>query len=339
MTKKVVVSGYYGYGNFGDEAILSEIIKRLKELNTDITVLSGNPRTTSVNYIVKSIKNFSFTKVAGVIKQSDVLISGGGSLLQDVTSLKSLLYYSWVIWLGLKYKKDVIIFAQGIGPIKNKIAELFVKSLIKKCTYVSVRDENSYNLMQKWGVDADLVCDPIYSYNSKKQISENIIGIQLRKFKTLNRTLLNKLARQIVKDFYDKKIEIFSFQDALDYEICHEFANCIKNINPKLNVEVISGLSSSMLIERLSKLEYLIAMRFHAILLAMKFGIKTTAINYDIKVEKLAAEFDIPLISMNADEDFDVLFSKMQLEDINKLIETAGNKHFSWKKIDEILQK
>ena len=132
MHKRIVISGYYGFDNFGDEAILSVLVNRLKNFGFEIVVLSSNPRKTSMNYFVNSIKSFDFFQVAGLLKQSNILISGGGSLLQDVTSLKSLVYYLWVIATALRYKKKVIIFAQGIGPIKNKIAEFFTLKILKK---------------------------------------------------------------------------------------------------------------------------------------------------------------------------------------------------------------
>ena len=131
MTKKVVISGYYGADNFGDEAILETLIQRLKKLGSEITVLSTNPEKTTKTHNVNSIKSFAFSKVKKALKQSDILISGGGSLLQDATSVKSLFYYLWVIFTAQFYKKDVIIFAQGIGPISNKIGEFFTKKLLK----------------------------------------------------------------------------------------------------------------------------------------------------------------------------------------------------------------
>ena len=201
MSKKIVISGYYGFGNFGDEAILYTLIQKLKDYDTDITVISGNPQFTIANYYVKAIKNFALFKLIYAIKSADVLISGGGSLLQDVTSVRSLIYYLLVIWLGILFNKKVIIFAQGIGPIKNKFAFFITMSILKKCTFISVRDINSQNLLKNEGINSELVCDPIYSFPLKKSESANTVGIQLRSFKNLSEELLNNLANQIVKDY------------------------------------------------------------------------------------------------------------------------------------------
>lgn len=339
MSKKVVISGYYGYGNFGDEAILYTLIQKLKEFDADVTVISGNPRFTSINYYVKAVKNFSFSKVAGVIKQSDILISGGGSLLQDVTSLKSLLYYLWVIWLGIRYNKQVMIFAQGIGPVNNPVAAFITRVLLKKCAYVSVRDENSLKLLNKWNINAELVCDPIYSFPLASTLNTHSIGIQLRAFKTMNDKLLKSLASQVVKDFPDIKIEVLSFQDSVDLEVCNKFAQYVKSINHNADIEVISGLSGKSLVTKLSTLDYLVGMRFHALLLAMKFGIKSAAINYDIKVEKLADEFNLPKISMTGTDDMDKIFAAMRYESSAELRLKANNKVFDWSGFSEFFEK
>ena len=121
--KKICISGYYGFSNFGDEAILDVLVEYLKSKNVDITIFSKNPVLTATKHRVKCVKTFDFLSVMKNIKNSDVLFSGGGSLLQDKTSLKSLLYYLFVICYALKHQKRVVIFAQGIGPIKNAIAE------------------------------------------------------------------------------------------------------------------------------------------------------------------------------------------------------------------------
>ena len=337
MTKRVVISGYYGFGNFGDEAILSVLIDRLKKIGLEIVVLSSNPRKTSMDYFVNSINSFDFYQVTGLLKQSDILISGGGSLLQDVTSLKSLLYYLWVIFTALRYRKKVIIFAQGIGPINNKIAKFFTGQILKHCTYVSVRDAKSHALLEKMGVKSNLLCDPIFSLDFKKSKNSGCIGIQLRNFPTMNDNLLYKLARQIVKDFFDKNVKIFSFQDSLDLDVCKKFQKILTSLNPSIKTEIISGNSIQDVINEISGLEFMIAMRFHALVTALKSGIKSIAVNYDIKVEKLANEAGLPLISMDASEDLDLIFEEMKHLNEHKLSEFAATHNFDWSGIDEVL--
>lgn len=333
---KVAISGYYGFKNFGDEAILGVLVNHLKQLkDVDITVFSSDVDYTSKTYSVNSVKRFDLKNVIKTIRNSDVLISGGGSLLQDVTSLKSVVYYSLIIALGILFNKKVIIFAQGVGPLNKKVSQLIVSNLLKNCSLVTVRDEKSLTLLRNWGINADLVCDPIYSLDVVQEFNENTVGVQLREFKTMNYNLLHKLALFIAEKFSDKKIEIFSLQESQDLELCKNFENILKTLNPEIKTEIVTD----NIVNRISKLSYLIAMRFHAILVALKCGIKTSAINYDVKVEKLANEANIPLISMDAHENFETIYKK--LENLNKddLLKFSNSKVFDWAKFDELLIK
>ena len=275
----------------------------------------------------------------GVIKQSDVLISGGGSLLQDVTSLKSLIYYLCIISIALFYRKKVIIFAQGIGPIRNKIAQFITGQILKKCDFVSVRDFKSQKMLELMKVNSDLLCDPIFSLSLPVNAQKGVVGIQLRDFATLSDDLLNKLARQIIKEFYDKKIELYAFQYDLDYSICDKFRKKINSLVPNINVEVVHSLTLNEMVERICALEYMIAMRFHALVVALKMGIKCIGINYDAKVEKLANEACIPLISMSAEEDFDQVFYDLKKLSEANLLNYANSKVFDWSKVDNIINE
>ncbi len=329
---KAVISGYYGFKNFGDEAILSVLTNHLKSLDVDVTVFSSDPEFTKNSYNVNSVNSFDFKKIIAAIKNSDFVISGGGSLLQDVTSLKSLVYYSLIIAAGLFFNKKVIIFAQGIGPINNKLARFIIMNLLKQCSLVTVRDEESYNLLNKYGVNAKQVCDPIFSFNINLQTSDGSVGVQLRDFKTMNYNLLNKLALLVSNYFSDKKIKIFSLQEALDLELCKKFENLLHTVSQDIKTEIVTD----NIINEISSLEYMIGMRFHALLAAIKCGVKTCAINYDIKVEKLAKEAGLPLISMDFHENAAEIYSKMQNLKRDELLSFAKTKSFDWSDFDKL---
>ena len=330
---KAVISGYYGYKNFGDETILSVLLEHLKTINVDSVILSGDVNYTKSVHNIDAVNRFDIKNVLKIIKNSDVLISGGGSLLQDVTSLKSLVYYAFVIALAILYRKKVIIFAQGIGPLKSKLSKLIVRFLLKYTAYVSVRDEESLSLLENWGIDADLVCDPVYSISVSDSVKEDAVGVQLRDFSTMNLNLLQKLAMFINAKFSDKKIEIFSLQYVQDYELALRFQNMLKNINPKIVTEIVTD----DIINKISKLKYMIGMRYHALLIAIKSGVKTCAINYDIKVENLANNAKIPVISMEASENFENLYQELKILDTKNLLEYSNSKQFDWSDFDKTL--
>lgn len=290
---KYVVSGYIGFDNFGDEAIARVLTERLKKNGAEkITLISSNPERTKKLHGVDSCGMLNFFES---LKDANVLISGGGSLLQDVTSFKSLVYYLGVIYTALALGKKVEIFAQGIGPINSKFGQFFTKVALKGASKVSVRDKKSQELLETWGIKSELVKDPVFDLELPKKNKQGTVGIQLRSFPTLTDEFLNSLAKTVCEKYSDKKIQIISLQDSVDLNVCKKFAQLL---NTCPNVEILSGLSINDVFEVISNLEYLIGMRFHANVVAIKCGVKTTAINYDIKVQKLAEEYNLPLIEL-----------------------------------------
>ncbi|MCM1010351.1 MAG: polysaccharide pyruvyl transferase CsaB [Fusobacterium sp.] len=292
MAKKVAISGYYGFKNFGDELILSILTEKLKD--HDVTVFSVNPEFTAQTYGVKTARTFNPIDVIKTIAATDVLISGGGSLFQDATSVKSVIYYSFVLGLAQILGKKTIIFAQGVGPLYHPLSRFLVKHLFKRCDAVSVRDEKSLNLLQGWGINAKLVEDPAYSLTIPQAGKEPTTGVQLRQFDGVDEKFLTNLAGAI-----QGKPKIFSLQKSLDLEVCKEFAK-------KTNGEIVE----EKLIEELSRVEILVSMRFHALIVALKAGVKCAVINYDPKVKTLAEKYSLPLIEFT--DSTDVIAEKIK---------------------------
>ena len=304
---KYIVSGYIGFDNFGDEAIAHVLSEKLKKDGAEkVTLISSNPEKTKVLYKVDSCPMLKFLPA---LINSDILVSGGGSLLQDVTSLKSLIYYLIVIYSALFLRKKVWIYAQGIGPINSKVGQILTKFALKKAEKISVRDQKSQELLKSWGIESELVKDPIFELELPQNNSKGTVGVQLRKFEGVNDNFLEKLADEIAKRFSEKKIEVISLQDSIDTEVCEEFAQKLETKGLD-RVEVLKELSLNDVFETISNLEYLIAMRFHANVVGIKSGVKTLAINYDPKVEKLAEEYHLPYINLD-DKDFSEPFNKL----------------------------
>lgn len=293
---KYLISGYIGFDNFGDEAILQVLTSKLKEINAEkITVLSSNPEKTAKMYNIDSEYFLNFFKP---IFDSDVLISGGGSLLQDITSLKSLIYYLTVIVSALVLNKKVIIFAQGFTPFRTKIGKFLTKFVLKHCNKIYVRDKKSQEILKNLKLDSELISDPVFGINIPSSENKNDVGIQLRKFYKLSDSLLNKLADQIALNFSDKKIKLLSLQDSLDLKILEQFKELLKDKG--VDSEICKNLSVNECIKEISSLEYLIGMRFHANLIGAKAGVKILGINYDIKVETLAQTIGFPVIELDS---------------------------------------
>lgn len=307
---KYVISGYIGFDNFGDEAIAKVLTAHLKNNNAEkITVLSSNPHKTSNLYQTHSEYYLNFIKP---IFESDVLISGGGSLLQDITSLKSLAYYLSVILTALLLGKKVVIFAQGFTPFKTKIGKFLTKNIIKYCDAIHVRDSKSQEILKEMGIESNLVADPVFDIEIIEPKYHHGVGIQLRDFHTLTEEFMLNLANEIARNFKDEKIKLFSLQDTLDLNILENFSKMLANKG--IDSEIYKNLSVDDCIKKISELEYLIGMRFHSALVATKAGVKVLGINYDIKVLNLAKKLGFPIIGLN-----DISFTREfeQLKNLN----------------------
>lgn len=294
---KYLVSGYIGFDNFGDEAIAKVLTDFLKQIGAEkITLLSSNPRKTSELYGVESKYFLNFFKS---ILETDVLISGGGSLLQDVTSLKSLIYYLAVIVTALVFNKKVVIFAQGFTPFRTKIGKILTSFVLKYCHKIHVRDIKSKELLESLNVQSELVSDPVFGIEIPK-VEHSGVGVQLRNFPEISEDFLQNLADKIALKFVGQKIKLISLQDSIDLGILEKFSKILSD--KKIESYIVKNLSINDAIKEISSLEYLIGMRFHANLVAVKSGVKVLGINYDIKVSSLAETVGFPLINFSQDD-------------------------------------
>lgn len=339
VKKRFVLSGYFGFKNFGDEAILSVIVKKLKEYGHKVTVLSSDPPYTKGKFkYIRCVNMFKIPDVLGAISRTDFVISGGGSLLQDTTSLKSLLYYLFVIFLGLISGKKVIIFAQGIGPINTPVGKFLTAALLKRCTYVSVRDFKSFELLKKWGVNSELLCDPIFSSTVPDCEKTNTLAVQLRDCKNMSEDFIDRLAQAVVKRFANVDVDIYSFQDAIDLEVCQKFEKALKLLNSDIKTKIYSSLTDEETINNLTRAKYMIAMRFHALIVGLISGVRVLGINYDIKVEKLSNEFGFPLIGLNKDFGNPEM-NLLENQDLDEMKAKLTLKNFNWASFEKVINQ
>jgi len=170
MMNNIIISGYYGFSNAGDEAILWALIEEFKKLRSslNITVLSDQPHKTAAEYGVNSVKRSNLIQVFKAMKQSQIFISGGGSLLQDITSRRSLYYYLFLMTLARKLELVTVLYANGVGPINSPISRYMTKTVLEQHDFLSVRDEESKSFLRKLGIlkkTIDVTADPAFVLN------------------------------------------------------------------------------------------------------------------------------------------------------------------------------
>ena len=153
--KTLTVGGYFGCGNMGDDAILLGLLTFLSQTAPDLRILAltGSPRYDRKRFCVSCVSRRNPLAILHALLRSDALLFGGGSLLQDATSKRSLLYYLSLIRLARHLKRPILFCAAGIGPLIRESARVHVKTALNQCRYVSLRDQRSLHLLTSLGVD------------------------------------------------------------------------------------------------------------------------------------------------------------------------------------------
>lgn len=142
----MLICGYFGYGNFGDEAMLARTVSLLKRHEVHhITILCKNTKKESKINSVYAINRYNFHKVFSAIKNCNVLFFGGGNLLQNETSNRSLRYYCRIIKTARKYGKRTVILSGGIGKITSEKAAEAVTEALMSCNRIFLRTPRDCN--------------------------------------------------------------------------------------------------------------------------------------------------------------------------------------------------
>ena len=349
---KIVLSGYYGFNNAGDEAILYSIISCLKELKPDIeiTVLSNDPASTCKSYDVLAVNRWDLREVVRAISKSDVFVSGGGSLLQDVTGIKSLLYYLALIVLAYLLKKPVFFYAHGIGPINTPLGRFLTRTIVNNCvSSITVRDDGSKKELHSIGVKKHITvtADPVLGVNITQKIQKKgldlvkKLGMDSQKEMLIvsvrnwqgNETLYKELA--LCCDGYAKRGGQVLF---LPMHFPHDLSACrrvAKNMQSKYfmaedeyTVEQLLGVYC------LAKT--VIGMRLHSLIMAVACGVPVIGISYDPKIERFLEQIGRKAVC-NVKNNSD--FKKMCIE-LNYIIDNWNEekKHIQ-QKLDTIKKR
>lgn len=303
----VVISGYYGFGNTGDDSLLAVIVAGLRQLRPDIkiTVLSKSPRKTEHIYGIRAVNRFNFFKVILALKHAKLLINGSGNLIQNVTSTRSLMYYIEIMKLAKKFGLRIMMYASGIGPLKGDKNKISVRDILNKTDIITLRENGSAHELQSIGVtkkNITVTADPAFCIKpavaewidylmNRENIRKNgcYFAVVLRHWNGTADNFEAKLTEAILKIRQTEGgIPLFiPMQNSTDMPICCRIASFTGG-------KVVSGLSASELIGLFSHMRFVIAMRLHAVIYAASAGVPFIGLAYDIKINAMAAEYGLP---------------------------------------------
>lgn len=151
----VVICGAYGKGNGGDNAILDAIVAQLRHIDPDLPIcaLSRTPKETRAAACVDSLYTFRLLAIRGRMRHAKLYLSGGGTLIQDTTSTRSLLYYLSSIRMAARAGCRVMLYGCGVGPVSRpRNCERTAKTLNRYAEIISLRDRYSEETLRALGV-------------------------------------------------------------------------------------------------------------------------------------------------------------------------------------------
>ncbi|MDF0554962.1 polysaccharide pyruvyl transferase CsaB [Kamptonema sp. UHCC 0994] len=292
---RAVLSGYYGKGNGGDEALLASLLQMLPDYVTPI-VLSGNPVQTNQRYGVETCDRMNAFHVLQTLRTSNALIWGGGSLIQDSTSLASPFYYGGLMGIAQQLGLKTIAWAQGIGPLKRPITRSLAKRWFGGCNAVSVRDKGSAGLLVDWQIPFTLAPDPVWALDALPvaglwDLPAPRVAVNLRSHSTLTPTRLATLTRALI-DFQKATktfILLLPFQSSQDLPLAEILHKAIPNDSKILTLENPRELKGVF-----RGVEMVIGMRYHSLIMGLAEECRCFALSYDPKVTQLMDDLEIP---------------------------------------------
>jgi L-malate glycosyltransferase len=316
--KRILLAGYYGFDNAGDELLLRKTISIVQEIYTNpqicILYYISRANKSNINRYFNSVllskpflKGCSlFDRFSGlqIIKQIYIcqsVVFGGGGLFQDKTSLRSFYYYLFIIIIARLLKKDVFLVGQGIGPIKNSLAKyLFSKAHIKG---VSLRDNLSFDFFKREGIKTKnlVLAEDLAYYKASYILPSDIkyspeIGLSLRQF-SCSKSITNTLSK-----FFSEKIKgpfcFLEFQKSFDELGLKQFEMNKERIN-----SVIDMMDIFVNEKPIKQVPFLaINMRFHACIWSSLFAIPFLALAYDDKVIQISKKLGQEYIDLTQDK-------------------------------------
>jgi len=339
----IVISGFYGSGNHGDESVLRAIISDLRAISPGIkiTVLSRKPKDTAITYGVRSIYRVNYPMVLRELKRSTLLISGGGSLIQDVTSSRSLWHYLFVIRSAVKRHTRVMLYANGIGPVNRPKNIKKVARALNEVDVITLRDEESLAMLEEMGVSTDktvVTADPAFALenvdNDKTSILLRNLRLTSRKYfcvsvrswksseKNLNSDILNFCSYIYGKYRYTA---LFVPMQPVDAAISKSLAGQMKQAGmyagDNLSIDAVQGLISGA--------EFTLGMRLHSLVYSIKAGVPAIGLVYDPKVASMLKQFGQGYYCHVEDVNLDALKGYADFCIVNREIVSKGLEEMS----------
>ncbi len=320
--KHIIVCGYTGFNNFGDELLIATLVQQLAQVSKaasqplTLTILSANPAQTRQwvapyqgHLTIRTAHRFNLLALLPLLLQADGLIVGGGGLFQDVSGLGSPVYYGGLTALARLLRCHVAYWGQGIGPLHTALGQWLTTRALKLANPIGVRDAASAHWVRRhvgrapapstdavWGFQHHAAPQPQPALQTHKPNGAFVVGLSLRPTPTWPPDTLNAFLAILTQQLAPHPavvVKLLNAHPQLDITPLTHAGDTLQHQHPNLKVEWVD---CAEIPQALTTCQQVVAMRFHVLMAAATAAIPTIGLVYDPKVADLCHKVDLPAI-------------------------------------------
>lgn len=292
--------GYYGFNNSGDDALLFSIVDNLRrhDKRVSLCVMSNRAQESYLEFGADAYYRFNPFSLLSALRRSRALIFGGGNLIQDATSTKSLLYYTAVLRLAQMLGLKTMLYSNGIGPVDHPANRKLVRSVLNRTDVITLRESNSLSFLTECGVDKPRIVltadetltmpiappeavDPMLIHLGL-DLSKPILCVSARIWKNNPPGMAADMAHALdaLSGKYGCQVLLLPMQPPYDTLICAQ----IKEVMRRPCYLLTEPLDPPSFIGVIARSTALIGMRLHSLIYSVCAGVPSAGIVYDPKV-------------------------------------------------------
>ena len=278
--KNILFAGYYGTSNWGDEAILAGLARALKP-HHHVAALSFKPRETTRVHGIPSFHRYY--DLIAAFAWANVFVLGGGSLLQDVTSFRSLQYYLSLLRMSRYFCKHGFVFAQSIGPLSTKGEALLQKSL--QGIAIAVRDPDSQSYLAGLGLQSEVFADAAFLLEPHPTSEKRFDALLIPRAK--HPEYSDRLI-ELAQSNPNKRLATLAMQKGQDEQEVERLQRAIPELE-RVTIDSLRDLQAAIAASR-----SVYSVRLHGLILAAKQAVPYVGLAYDPKVSAFLAYSGMP---------------------------------------------
>ena len=292
------ICGYYGFGNLGDDTLFDQAIKRAREkYGRGIVAFTRDPRRDRYRFGVRCISRNGLLGIIAALRRSRRLILGGGTLLQDRTSLRSLCYYLSLAELARLCGAEIELWGSGIGPLDRKISGRLCARALSFCSYIGLRDKRSVDAASALGVARDKL-------HLEKDLAFGVSAVDIKAEEVLRRYRLEGIGRYAVfavsgkgsrtdLDMIRQRAVSLCAGGITPVFVCmypREDREISRLISNEVSGRYVEGIGARELISLLGSATLACGMRLHLLIFAKIAGVEFEGIGEDPKIRAFCEE-------------------------------------------------